>query len=299
VLDPLIINALRGALRAEHPVRLVSAGKRPDVAGLFPSTAKKYAQAIAICLDKEQPLLDVVREETVKAKIYRFVIVNDRGIGALVSSVPAEEHENLMREAAPRHRANLAEKCVAVARRSLAEFAARQRQLSEMRQQTTAAALQLTEAYLKQIDTERQRLGEEQAASAEAEARLRLEAARPPALPNTAEPQASPTTRSSEEELNFQRDISEELVYAWRDAETQETKEALARALFNVGVVRVGELGERVPYDGRWQDTQDELNVGDVVEIVRPGWRLVNLRGSYLITRAVVRKALDAKENTT
>lgn len=292
--DPLVLAALRKALGTRGPIRLVRAGKRPQDGELFPSTAKKNQQAIAVCLNKERPLLEIVREQMVNGKLEQFVTLTDWGLEVLLGAVPAEEHANLMEEAAPLFRSRLAEKCLVVVRQHLGELEVRQKELSESRQRTTVAALQLARTYLDQLAANRQQLDREAEAATGLEASLHGEQTGSGAPSKPAQRPAAPPR--SEEDLNFQRDISEELVYGWREAETQETSEALARVLFNVGVERLGEPGQQVSFDGRWQHSEDELNADDQVEIIRPGWRLVNSRGTYLITRAVVRKALRAQE---
>ena len=96
---------------------------------------------------------------------------------------------------------------------------------------------------------------------------------------------------TSDPEIEFQKNLSEELVFAWQDAPSPEVQAGLERALFNVGVEPIGQRGDIVEFDGITQHTEDDVLQGDIVEIVLPGWQLVNRRGKSLIARARVNKS--------
>ena len=110
---------------------------------------------------------------------------------------------------------------------------------------------------------------------------------------------------TSDPEIDFQKNLAEELVFAWQDAADPDTKAGLERALFNVGVERLGRPGEIAEFDGSFQYTEDDVAEGEPVEIIFPGWQLTNPRGTSQITRArVVRaarvpKAKEAEESET
>ena len=103
---------------------------------------------------------------------------------------------------------------------------------------------------------------------------------------------------SSDAEIEFQRNLSEELVFAWQDAASSDTRAGLERALFNVGVERLNAPGDIVEFDGTTQHTEDEVAQGDPVEVILPGWQLVNPRGISLLARAKVIKATPSPTAT-
>jgi hypothetical protein len=293
-MDSLVLDALRESLRHQDAIPLVSQGKRPEGKGLFPKRTKPYAQAIQTCLDKKHALLDIVREERKGKTVHHFVTINDHGLDALTANLPVEEYLKLVEEAVPDRRARLIDICLESVRRRVSQSEAERAPVTASRQRATSAMFALLTAYLNQLDTERKRLDQELADVTDVKARLLLVGADKNETPQDARkdlPDRPPRVANSEEELDYQRDVGEQLVYAWKDADTQETQDALARVLFNVGVERLGEVGQRVEFDGRWQHTEDALFPGNPAEVVKPGWRLVNQRGSFLIARARVKKA--------
>lgn len=92
----------------------------------------------------------------------------------------------------------------------------------------------------------------------------------------------------SDNDLDFQRDASELLVYAWQDASSGEARELIEDTLHSLGLNPVGSLGEVVDFDGRFQHTDATLKPGQKVEILQPGWELRNSRGAHLIAKARV-----------
>jgi DNA-binding PadR family transcriptional regulator len=298
-MDPLIIAALREAIRQEHASPVVGGGKGRTAKGLFPKRTKPYGEAIKVCLDKEHGFLDIIREEQKGKTIQQFVRINDRGLETLVANLPVEEFGKLIAEAHSSYRGKLLEQCLRSVRERLSQFQEQKTRLMEARQRMAIASLEFMHAYMGRLDEDKSHLDSELAGALEARNRLAQErAAHQTAIARKEDGQStrSPLPAVSESDLDFQRDISEELVYAWQDTVNPETQDALARVLFNVGVERIAKVGERVEFDGRWHHTDEALHPGDPAEVVHPGWRLVNQRGSYLIARARVKAASKTGE---
>lgn len=92
-------------------------------------------------------------------------------------------------------------------------------------------------------------------------------------------------------EIDFQKNVSEELVFCWQDATTDEARAALERALFNVGVERLAAPGDIIAFDGIAHYTEDEVVEGQAVEVIQPAWQLSTPRGTSLLARARVIKS--------
>lgn len=92
----------------------------------------------------------------------------------------------------------------------------------------------------------------------------------------------------SEDDLDFQRDASELLVYAWQDAATSEAKALIEDTLHSLGLDPVGVPGQVVDFDGRIQHTEATLKPGQKVQVLQCGWELRNSRGAHLIAKARV-----------
>lgn len=88
---------------------------------------------------------------------------------------------------------------------------------------------------------------------------------------------------------DFQAEMAQELVFAWQDADA-EARVALARVMTNLGLTRLGEVGEHVAFDGRRYTTQGEpLFPGDLAVIEEPGWQLERGGHARTLVRAAVR----------
>ena len=90
----------------------------------------------------------------------------------------------------------------------------------------------------------------------------------------------------TEGDIDFQRDICRELVFAWEDH--QEARTALERVMTNIGLEPIGEVGQQVNFDNREHQTNSNFQPGQVCKIVEPGWQLVSPRGILMIARAKV-----------
>ena len=103
---------------------------------------------------------------------------------------------------------------------------------------------------------------------------------------------ASPIVRKqpTETDLMFRRDLALEAVFAWQDATLPVVRDAIERILFNVGVSKVGECGERLAFNGAIHRTADDVIPGEMIEIESPGWELQTRRGIFMLSSAMVRK---------
>ncbi|MEO0445757.1 MAG: hypothetical protein AAF191_06730 [Verrucomicrobiota bacterium] len=102
-----------------------------------------------------------------------------------------------------------------------------------------------------------------------------------------------------DDDLDFQRDACELLVYAWQDAESEEMRKSLEPIMRNLGLISVGEAGSEAEFNGLHHTSEDSLSKGDSVNIVLPGWQLKNRRGEYLIARARVTSTNQPQEPHT
>lgn len=102
-------------------------------------------------------------------------------------------------------------------------------------------------------------------------------------------PPRPPPEAADEAERDFHRELSQELVFAWEDAEERGVRESLARVMWNMGLRRLGEPGEEVPFDGLIHLTDDDLLPDDPAVVVEPGWQLLRGSRSRVLGKARVR----------
>ena len=278
-----VLKALRQALTQDREIPLVTIGKGRADKGLFAKATGASREAIDTCLNEGDPLLTVVREVTSDDGVRKFVEINDRGIRILSASVSVDEIENLLSDAAPRFRGKLITECLASLRHQSEVAIEERRHAIESQEHIATAAINFTKAYLNDIDQERERLELSQA-----KVRADLDSISAIANRRHLKPIDSKDVVSTEADLDFQRDVAEELVFAWQDAHNRDAKSALERVMFNIGISAVGQAGEKLEFDGRWQQATDEVLPRQTVVIIEQGWRLVNARGDYLIARAKV-----------
>lgn len=108
--------------------------------------------------------------------------------------------------------------------------------------------------------------------------------------PSAPAPKALPPASTSDD-LDFQRNAAELLVYSWQDSPCAETRQSLESVMLNLGLERVEEAGQVVEFNGLTLRGKQPLSQGDKVRIVQPGWRLRNGRGNHLIAKAEVEPA--------
>lgn len=291
----VVLQALEKAIQQEGECRLVAQGKKYP--GLFPGGPpnKAKSEAIKHCLDENLDLFKV-RTERQGSQTAHFVTVTSRGVETLFQEKPQGDHGRLLaivagpyKEAAIKVGRKLAEQSMTTLGIERQHLAAREKELFEFLYQTTRDRLNAMEAERKRLDEAIRNL-------ADLQAQLGQPQAGPIAETKKAGDRIGQQEAKTEAELDFQRDLCEELVYAWQDAANDETRDALERVMQNAGLEPVGEPGQAVPFDGRQHVTQDQLRAGDGAVVQMPGWRLVNARGSYLIARARVQQQSAEQE---
>jgi hypothetical protein len=315
VVDELVVNALRMAIAKDTEIRLVAVGEAAEEAGLFPDRKSSAKKAIKASTEGEKPLL-LVREEPGKSKtLNEFARITVQGISTLVGQVPLKDFPDLIAASAPSHRTKVLRSCLrALARRSneldpwnhrrlvnaCLKITQTEFEAIESRYQEIVKEEQLLcdtiEDFLKttrgRIEKQKQQLTTDLESMANAMSALVAPTEIAPA-DQTKRPRLPDWQRvpNSDTEIDFQKNLSEELVFAWQDATTPDARSALERALFNVGVERLNAPGDIVEFDGTTQHAEDEVNLGDSVEVILPAWQLVNPRGTHLLARGKVARA--------
>ena len=95
---------------------------------------------------------------------------------------------------------------------------------------------------------------------------------------------------ANQSDRSFMIGLARELWLAWRDAPTNEARFSLERVMGNIGMDPIGEVGQRVNYDGLRQQAIDPVDPALEVEITRLGWELREPDNStLLIGKATVR----------
>lgn len=280
-------NALEKALQQSGGVRLVSKGAK--FPGLFPSgTSRDVAAAIAQC--KADGLLLVEEKTPGKSTTpTAFATITREGAHALFAVVDSGRRAELLKLSSPENRKVAEEAYVAICQTDLRKI---HLDLSAVLAKEEELADQLKAILVPRItalSTTRIRLTQ---MIAEAESGLATVSS-PPTTPPVAPPQPVKPPRPGprdESDLDFQRDQSEQLVFAWKDATSPEAKELLAAVMYNSGLEQLGEKGALIPFDQTTQEIDELVDRGDMVEVVEPGWRLSNSRGVYLISKTQVRK---------
>lgn len=99
-------------------------------------------------------------------------------------------------------------------------------------------------------------------------------------------PAAAP---GGEAEEDFQRDVCEQLVFAWRESGSDETRQSLEQAMFNTGLRRFGNPGEEVGFDGLAHESADLLLPGEKAIIEAPGWKLDRRGRTRVLIKAKIK----------
>ncbi len=105
---------------------------------------------------------------------------------------------------------------------------------------------------------------------------------------NDPEPRRPLLPAREDDDLDFQRDAAELLVYAWQDATSDEARGILEDTLFSLGLDPVGKPGDVAEFDGRLQHCTARLEPEQKIRVIRHGWELRNARGTHLIAKARV-----------
>jgi hypothetical protein len=317
-VDLALRDALAKAITREGFSPLVTTPKGGE--GLFANRSPANKQAIEICLDAANLLLLVKKtEETEESgKSVEQVRINEKGIARLVRLTVVRDFPVLITSASGACKAKLLNHCLrAIVKRSnepsnpsigtaikecfdaaqgyLDDLTVRLNQIIDSQRAIAEAVLGFTKSMSTSFARQSKLLNDEGNLLAEARAQL---VAPPP------ENAAGSSRRDigwerlqlgraneSEAAIEFQRSLSQELVFAWQDTTSPEARACLERALFNVNVRKMGEPGDQVIFDGSVHRTEDDLIPGEPAEVTEPGWQFVNKRGTFLIAPTRVRKA--------
>jgi hypothetical protein len=278
----MIRTALELAIQQEDDVRLVSSGARAP--GLFQGGPSKLkTEAINACLNSG--FLEKTRAMEVgkgsRKKPVDFVRITAAGMKALFESVPISRGKEILAGVPRAHREAADGAFRAFA---MAELQKRESELSRL----FAEERHLFAMIAEMVGERAKMLGEWKSSVLAAIEETRTVVS-PQETGDRNEGKVPPgrKTPDSHADLDFQRDQSEQLVFAWQDADAT-TKEALENVMYNVGLEAVGERGQVLPFDGRIHDTDEEVLADTSVVVTEPGWRLANSRGVYLITKARV-----------
>lgn len=279
--------ALESALGQSGGVRLIAKGAK--IPGLFPGGKnKEVAAAIAQCRSDELFTFAEIEEKkgktTAKAE---FATMTAKGIAALFSSTDSVRRLDLLAAVSPDHRAMAEEACVVAFN---GELKTQRDQLDAILAKESDLAFQLRtflETRLATFAAARSRID---LTIRDSENAIAAIASPPPELPTATKPPLppKPVEPRDEQDLDFQRDLSEQLVIAWKDAGNPEAKELFETVMFNLGIEQLGERGKIIPFDQTTQIVDEPLDRGEPVEVLEPGWRLTSPRGSYLISRTKV-----------
>jgi hypothetical protein len=282
----LVQNALDRAIQQTGDVRLVSKGAKAP--GLFPGrgTNKLKTEAIASCFAQGffEKSREVEEGKGRSAKKSEFVRITPVGIKALFENLPIERGAELLQRVSPAH--------LESAEKAFRQCATAKMQALESRVSALLAEESNLHTTLQGIVNSRISFLAETRRSLEQaieDARHAVEGKLAPVQPVGGQRESTSKGAITEEDLDFQRDQSEQLVFAWQDARDQ-TKSALENVMYNLGLEAVGERGQVARFDGREHETDEVVEQGQPVTILHPGWRLSNSRGVYLISKARVTK---------
>jgi len=281
-LSPKLKSALSKALEQSEPVRLIKSGQ----IGLFPGgkkIPKDTTAAIEQCRSEELlAFTNVELKVRGKTTTVEHVAITQAGVTRLLKSVDAAEGQALLQASSATHRPIV----------EAAYLDALQAELTKVREQSVSAferetslfdqAKKLLEDQLSATLSTRDRL--QQAAI---EIDKQIKSLRPPKI-------TTGTTDGGSEQppgaTSTNLDTAEQLVFAWKDATTDEAKQLLEQVMFNIRIEQLGERGERIPFEPTTQEIDVVVERGELVEVIEPGWRLATERGVSLLSRTQVRK---------
>jgi len=300
--DDLVKQALLKIALADGPVRL--SGKGEDA--VFSSTAGANKEAIARLKEEGQPL--IVERGEGKAQT---VALTPAGFERVVDAIPAEKVVSVVSGLAdnlgPSARVTFLQELVRktpqvisglvplleaamTAEKTASETRAKEAEKQRATEAASLAALEqwkllLQERKRQRIDALKQELAAE---GVEPEERT----PQPPTKPTKPAPSLAPPDA---EDVGFRRNVARRLVSSWVDAwdaNKPDAREFLESAIWNVSGFRlVGEIGQRLSFDGRYHEGGPGLFTNDVVRIVRPGWVLEEADDhEYVVLKAQVTK---------
>ncbi len=301
-VDELVSQALVKLATTDGPVRLTGKGDPPS---LFTSAAGTNKEAIERLQSGQDPL--VKTEGTGKSLSVRLSATGFRlalthlpedkvGLAAkgVSANLPVAERAEFLNEIVGRtpaaaaellplyEEAVAAEKAEADARRVAA---AQKREQEEATHAALRRWLELSaqrkqhriDALLKELEAEGAEVPE------------------PKPLPPPAEvarPKLASLTPETAEDHTFQRQVARRLVSTWIDSWEEnkpDARQLLETAIWNVtGFHPIGEVGQKVVFDGERHEGPAGVFTGDSVRVVRPGWTLEEDERVYVVAKAVV-----------
>lgn len=128
-----------------------------------------------------------------------------------------------------------------------------------------------------------------------------LEAATPPPEPEVTplprdtggRPEPRPLVPATPEEKDFRRNVARRLVSSWLESirlNKAEGRRFLEVAVGNIdGLEQIEDEGQRVAFTGAYHRCETGVSTGAPVTVVRPGWRLREDDGEYVIEQALVK----------
>jgi hypothetical protein len=295
-VDDLVKNALRTVATTRGPMRLT--GKGGDPPALFASASGANKDAIAILKADEKPLIAIDDSA---------ITLTPAGFGRVADSIPEEQLGAAARAVATgMNAAERVEFLNDIVRRTptataellpVLKDAEKQQKIDDEaevaaarkrkeREEASLAALEEWKATVarvqaRRVETLKQLFAAEGVAVPD-----------PPRKPGAHEP--PPEKPRTAEDRDFRRDVVERLVSAWLyhlRQNNQEVATAFERALRAIsGVVRVGEAGNEVAFDGRIHECERGVSDGAPVRVVRPGWVFEDDRGPPIQRVLVERK---------
>lgn len=299
--DELVKQALLKIAIADGPLRL--SGKGNDV--VFVGAGKANKEAIALLKDEAQPL--IVERGEGKAQTVGLTLA---GFERVADAIPAERVVAVV--------AMLAEKLTPSDRVMFLQDLVRKtpQVISGLVPLLEAAmAAEKTEAETRAKEAEKQRAAEAAALAALEKWKVLLlerkqrrinalkqelvaEGSEPEELilPQPKETKSSPSKMPTDsDDIGFRRNIARRLVSSWVDAwdaNKPDAREFLESAIWNVsGFKPVGEVGQKLSFDGRYHEGGPGLFTNDIVRIERPGWVLEEANDhEYVVLKAKVTK---------
>jgi hypothetical protein len=281
----LVLAALEAALEQEGECRLVTAGRMKGLLPGGPATAAKK-RAKEQCLDPALGLF-TVSQTTAGSKI-DLVIITRRGIEFLIERrTPTQRRELLERSANP-HKETVHEAVLRITTEELKRAQVERDVLDNRANELRQFVRKLTEEQLASLErtrTDLLRRQNELQALVDAATNAPSPRLVPPA-PRHQFPQPV-----DDSDLDYQRDMCREMVFAWQDNPEPVARAALEVVMMNAGLERVGEVGDAVSFDNRYHHTESDLLPGQPAIVVEPGWQLISPRGTLHIARSEVRPA--------
>jgi hypothetical protein len=300
----LVKQALLTIATADGPVRLSGKLGHPAV---FASAAGANKAAIARLKDGAQPLVAETgsgKTLTVKLTPHGFETIADavpeEKVGplarGLAGSLPPQERVAFLQEVVrrtPLATAELLPVLVAAIAEEKEEAEARAAAEAKRRvaEAASLAALERWKAVIaerrqRRVESLRRELAAEGADPDERLTPVEATAGRPKPRGHAVEP-------NGPEDVGFRRQVARRLVSSWLESirlNKPEARRFMEVAIGNIeGLEQLADEGERVRFDGTYHRCDTAVSTGTPVTVVRPGWKLAEDGGEYIIEQALVK----------